>query len=150
LADGAAIAPLPMRANSRNSACATGCAGQRMPTVSCEPVTASGTLVERRRISVSGPGQNHSTSDRASPDMPTTHPVECARVGDVHDERMIGGPALQREDARDRERIGRVGAQAVDGLRRERHHVARSQHAGRALDRVIAGHDARRALRAAW
>ena len=38
----------------------TGWAGQRMPTVSSPAVTASGTMGLRRRIMVSGPGQNFS------------------------------------------------------------------------------------------
>jgi hypothetical protein len=65
LAEGAAIPPLPTRANSRSSRCATGCEGQRIPTESWLPVTAFGTSVERLRMSVSGPGQKRSASQRA-------------------------------------------------------------------------------------
>ena len=40
----------------------TGCAGQRMPTVSSPAVTASGTMSRRFKIMVSGPGQKRRAS----------------------------------------------------------------------------------------
>src|SRR5829696_5967245 len=58
LADGAAIPP----PNARRSSRASGCAGTRRPTVSRPPVTASGTRGPRRRMIVSGPGQQASAS----------------------------------------------------------------------------------------
>jgi hypothetical protein len=61
LADGAATPPLPpLKACSRRIA--TGCDGQRMPTVSWPPETASGMFGARFRIMVSGPGQKASAS----------------------------------------------------------------------------------------
>ena len=62
LAEGAAMMPLPTLENSTSNCCASGCAGQRNPTVSCPPVTAFGTRADFFKISVSGPGQNASVS----------------------------------------------------------------------------------------
>jgi len=62
-ADGAATPP----PKARRSARATGWSGTRSPTVSRPPVTSSGTRADRRRITVSGPGQNASASARAGP-----------------------------------------------------------------------------------
>ena len=58
LAEGAAM-PSP---KASSSARATGCDGTRRPTLSWPPVTMSGTLRARGRISVSGPGQNAAAS----------------------------------------------------------------------------------------
>jgi hypothetical protein len=61
-AEGAATPP----SKARSRAWATGCAGTRRPTVSCPPVTSSGTLAARGRIRVSGPGQKASASASAA------------------------------------------------------------------------------------
>src|SRR6185312_16264243 len=50
--------------------------------------------------------------------------------GDVHDERMVLGPPLQREYLRDSLRIRRVGAQAVHGLGRKGDELAVGEAAG--------------------
>jgi len=68
-ADGAAIPP----PSETSSAWAIGCAGTRSPTVSCPPVTSSGTPGARRRTNVSGPGQKCRASRCASSDTSRAH-----------------------------------------------------------------------------
>ena len=50
------------------------------------------------------------------------------------DQRVEARPALGLEDARDRARVGGVGAQAVDRLGRKRHELAAPQRLGRGGD----------------
>ncbi len=93
LADGAATAPLPTFANSRSSACATGCEGQRRPTVSWPPVTIAGTRGDFFRIIVRGPGQK-AAARRAGGLGNVDGPVIEPRLrGEVDDERMVGAGA---------------------------------------------------------
>jgi hypothetical protein len=56
-------------------------------------------------------------------------------VAEVDDQRVRGGPALGDEDARHRERVLGVGAEAIDRLGRERHEFARVQQGDRLFDR---------------
>ncbi len=97
--------------------------GSAVPTVSCPPVTAlSGTAGalffdhgERPRPRNSRRARNAASATARFPSR------EAPRhVGRVHDQRMVGGTALQREDLRDRGFVRRIGAEAVDGLRRSR------------------------------
>ena len=53
----------------------------------------------------------------------------------MHDQRMVGGAPLQREDLGDRPAVGHVGAEAVDGLGRKGDDFALKQAARRVLDR---------------
>ncbi len=62
LALGAASPCTPRAAQAASSACATGCAGQRRPTVGWPPAAASAMPGRRGRISVNGPGQKASIS----------------------------------------------------------------------------------------
>src|SRR5690349_19207304 len=48
-------------------------------------------------------------------------------IADVNDQRMVGRPPLRVENPRDRFRVARVGAQAVDGLGWERDEAAVAQ-----------------------
>ena len=57
-----ASSPSPTAAQASSRAWATGCEGQRSPTLSCPPVAAVATPGRRGRMSVSGPGQKASTS----------------------------------------------------------------------------------------
>ena len=61
--------------------------------------------------------------------------VELRGARDVHDHRMIGGPALHREQAAHRVGVRGVGAEAVHGLGRERDELAGAQRVDRARDR---------------
>ena len=76
--------------------------------------------------------------------------------GDVHDQRMIGGAALQREDLRDGLGIRRIGAEAVDRLRRKRDHLARHKqpqglahvkHCGQAFFACLRSHGSMTSIR---
>jgi len=62
LAEGAASPP----PKARSTSSASGCAGQRRPTLSWPPVTTSGTEWLRGRIRVSGPGRNARASASAA------------------------------------------------------------------------------------
>jgi hypothetical protein len=65
------------------------------------------------------------------------HPaVQEARAVQMHDDRVGLGTALGLEDLAHRRRVLRVGAEAVDGFRRERDQltVAQSLHGGFDLD----------------
>ena len=110
------------------------------PTVSRPPVTASGTPGARRRTSVSGPGQKR-VGERRAPRGGTSaaHAGRSSARREVHDHRVVGGPALHGEEARERRRVARVGAEAVDRLGRERDEPARAQDRGGALDVLVAG-----------
>ena len=44
---------------------------------------------------------------------------QCLRVGDVHDQRVVRGPALGGKDAAHRVGIAGIGCEAVDGLGRQ-------------------------------
>jgi len=63
--------------------------------------------------------------------------VELRGARDVHDDGMIRGPTLDREEPTQRLRVGRVGTESVDGLGRERHEPTGPQHLGRVQDRVV-------------
>jgi hypothetical protein len=52
-----------------------------------------------------------------------------AGAGDVHDQRMVRGPALEREDLRDAAGIAGIGGEAVDGFGRHADHLAAAQRA---------------------
>src|ERR1700752_1157803 len=52
----------------------------------------------------------------------------------MDDERMLGGPALQREDLRDGLFVGRVGAEPIHGLGGKRDHLAVGEGTGRLGD----------------
>ena len=56
-------------------------------------------------------------------------------IGDVGDQRIEGRPALGFIEAGDGEGVGRIGAEAVNRLRRERHEAAALQAAHRIADR---------------
>ncbi len=58
--------------------------------------------------------------------------VELRGARDVHDDGMVGRPALDREEALQRVRVRGVGAEPVHGLGRERDEPAGAQHLDRA------------------
>ncbi len=73
--------------------------------------------------SVSGPGQNASAS-ASRRRVETADPPRGLEIADMGDQRVEGGPALGLIEPRDRGRIGGVGAEAIDGLGRERDQAA--------------------------
>ena len=82
------------------------------------PVTSSGTSAARWTTSVSGPGQKRASVCAARDvDGPL---VELFRTREMHDDGVIGRPALDRVETTQRVAVRRVGAEPVDGLRRER------------------------------
>ena len=107
---------------------ATGCAGIRIATVSSPAVARSATAQSGvlGSTSVSGPGQNASASAVAvgvkTGDLPRR-----GEIADMGDQRIEGRPALGLVEAGDRGRIGGIGAEAVDGLGRERDQPALGQ-----------------------
>ncbi len=104
-----------------------GCEGIRMPMLSCPPVTISLTLSALGRIRVSGPGQNMSASRSAAVGQIRDPAVQVARIVQVHDHGVIRRTALDLEYFANGRRVGGIGAQAVNGLRRKYHQVACAQ-----------------------
>ena len=102
-------------------ASATGWAGTRTATVSSPAVARSATAqsADFGSTSVSGPGQNASASAVAGC-VETGNPPGGGEIADMGDQRIEGGPALGLIKPGDRGRIGGVGAEAIDGLGRER------------------------------
>jgi hypothetical protein len=70
--------------------------------------------------------------------------MQIARVVQMYDQRVIGGPALEREYLGDRRWIGRVCAEPVDGFRRERDQVPGTQRLDGFLDFGLRCSDHRR------
>ena len=114
------------RAPRASNACATGCAGQRRPIVAWPAAAASAPPGWRRTITVSGPGQNASTM-RSATGRDHAESLGAGTVGDVDDQRVPGGPALQREDLRDRRVVVGARAEAVDGLGGKGDELARGE-----------------------
>jgi len=69
---------------------------------------------------------------------------ELIGAADVDDERMRGGPPLDREDALDGADVLGIRTEAVDGLGGEGHEASSAQHAGSLLDVVGLAHQQRR------
>ena len=133
LAEGAAIG----RPAARISACATGCAGARIATVSSPAVASSaiGESLARGSTSVSGPGQKRAASLSAV-SFQRTKRLRLAGIEHVADQRIELRPALGLEDRRDRALVGGVAAQAVDRLGREGDELALAQQPRRLGDRL--------------
>ena len=136
LADGAATGP----PKAASSPWASGCAGTRSATVGRPAVARAARPASGRRgsTSVSGPGQKRAASARASGGN-IGQPLGGGEVGDMHDQRVEGGPALGGEDAGDRALARGVGAEAVDRLGRERHELAGAQEPGGGAHAPVAG-----------
>ena len=113
---------------------ATGCAGERTATVLPPPVTTSGTRSRFGSTSVSGPGQKRSASL-----VGAFRPLGGQRAGlsfarYVNDERVAGRAALRLKDTRRRQRIQRIGAEAIDRLGGKSHQLAALQQLRRGFD----------------
>ena len=80
------------------------------------PVTWSPAREVLASTSVSGPGQSRSASLRAYPGICSAHCVQVHRTADVHDQRVIRGPALGGVDPGHRRRVAGVRAETVDRL----------------------------------
>ncbi len=117
LAEGATTGP----PNARRMSRATAWAGTRIATVSSPAVarSATGQSFVFGSTSVSGPGQNACASARRLR-VEAGNPHRCLDIPDMGDQRIERGPALGRIEMRDRGGIGGVGAEAIDGLGRER------------------------------
>ena len=90
-----------------------------------------GRPAQRGTTSVSGPGQNAAASSARTVVEHGPSPARPPTSGDVGDEGVEARPLLGGVDARHRRRIGRVGAQPVDRLRREGDEPAAPQDRGR-------------------
>ena len=88
--------------------------------------------------SVSGPGQNASASAVAAASKRAILP-RGGEIADMGDQRIEGRPALGLVEVGDRGRIGGIGAEAIDGLGRERDQPALGQHARRSRHGGLAG-----------
>ena len=118
---GSPRAPPPARRRRAGSASATGCAGTRIATVSSPAVARSATAQSAVLGStrVSGPGQNACASAIA---CASKRPIRraAARSPTWAISGIEGGPALGLVEPGDRRRVAGVGAEAIDGLGRER------------------------------
>ena len=128
LADGATTGP----PNARRISRATGCAGTRIATVSSPAVARSATAQslrlrqhQRQRPRPERLGERHRRRIEAG------DPRGGDEIADMGDQRIERGPALGLIEPRDRGGIGGVGAEAVDGLGRERDQPARREAARR-------------------
>ncbi len=127
LALGAATPATPSSRAARSRAWATGCAGQRRPMLSCPPAAAAATPGARGTITVSGPGQKASIRRCATGGTAAAKARALGSIGHVHDQRVVGRPALGGEDACHRRVVVGARAEAVDGLGREGHELAGGQ-----------------------
>ena len=109
------------RPNARRMSRARGCAGTRIAIVSRPAVARSATAqsVVFGSTSVSGPGQKAS-AERHRLRVEAGNPHRGADIPDMGDQRIERGPALGLVEPRNRACVGGVGAEAVDGLGRER------------------------------
>ena len=105
-----------------------------MPTVAPPAVTIPGIFSARGNTSVSGPGQNAFENFSASI-RPFRHAgLRHFIAGDVDDDGIVRRPAFDLENFGDGIFIQRVGGQAIDRFRRQRHDFARAQQFRRAAD----------------
>ena len=88
--------------------------------------------------SVSGPGQKASASAIAVR-VEAGNPHRPVDIGDMRDQRIERGPAFGRVEPRNRAGVGGIGAEAVDGLGRERHQPAVGKATHGRGDRYLAG-----------
>ncbi len=134
------MAPPPARRTRAGSPRATGCAGIRIATVSSPAVARSATAQSAvfGSTSVSGPGQNASASAVAWASKRRDLP-RGGEIADMGDQRIEGRPALGLVEPGDRRRVGGIGAEAIDGLGRERDQPALGQAARRRGHGGLAG-----------
>ena len=120
---------------------ATSWLGTRTAMLSRPAVASSATAQPARffSTSVSGPGQNFAASRLAAASN-TASRSAASEVGHMGDQRVERGAALGGVEPRDRLAVGRVGAEPVDRLGRERHQPA----GGKARGCVGDGADLRR------
>jgi hypothetical protein len=87
----------------------------------------------RRDLEGHGFAARQDQSERPGPEALREALGEWAELGDcagasgiqdMHDERVVGGPTLRREDATDGQVVEGAGAEAVHGLGREGHQAA--------------------------
>ena len=86
-------------------------------------------------MTVSGPGQNASVSRARDIGHALRECQRVGRVGDMHDERVIGGPALAIEDRGDSGVVVGTGTQPVDRFSRKGHELTCSQRVCGTVDR---------------
>ena len=108
--------------------------GQRMPTVAPPAVTMSGISFARGSTSVSGPGQNAFASFSASAGQFAHAAFRHFIAGHVDDDGIVRRPAFDLENFGDGLFVQRVGGQAINRFRRQRHDFAGAQQFRRAAD----------------
>ena len=136
LAEGAAMPP-PKR---RRSCCATGCDGTRTR----DRVLSAGHEIAHARRALEHQRQRPGPEPAREPVRGLRHlarPVgDLHGVGDVHDHRVLGGPALGLVDPPHRRGIGGIGAEAVDGLGGKRDQAAGAEDGDGVVHVAIADH----------
>jgi len=95
----------------------------RVANIVCVCADADGKRPRPERLSERGRLHGHLTARREEAQA-------LVAVGKVHDERVVGGAALGLEDPGYHGVVGAHSAQAIDGLRRERHRLAAAQRGG--------------------
>ena len=100
--------------------------------------SATGQSIVFGSTSVSGPGQN-AVGKRGRLGVEAGNPPRGLDIPDMGDQRIERGPALGLVEMRDRRRIGGVGAEAIDGLGRERDQPACGENARRGRHGGLAG-----------
>ncbi len=138
LAEGAAIPEPPARAKAASSAAANGCDGTRSPTLSW-PLQQIRYFLQAgqdaARPGLKAPSFLRAFGHRACP------VDDGGGIGEMHDHWMIGGAPFGREDTLHGVGVARVGAEAVDGLRRKCNELAAVQKGRRAPDHSRRGRD---------
>ena len=104
---------------------ATGWLGTRTAMLSRPAVasSATGQAARLRSTSVSGPGQN-AVGKALGRGIEHRQPPGGGEIEDMGDQRIERRPALGGIEPRDRGAVGGVGAEAIDGLGRERDQAA--------------------------
>ena len=87
---------------------------------------------------MSGPGQNAAAKPRRVR-IETAERLRRLQIRDMGDERVEGRAAFGLVDPRDGAPVGRVGAEAIDGLGREGDQAAGGEHARRVGNRCGVG-----------
>jgi hypothetical protein len=113
---------------------ATGWAGTRTPTVGRPAVTSRGTWsafgnTSVKRARPEAGGQRLGRCRQRAADV-----RRLLHVRHVHDQRIVRGASLRREEPRHGAGVERVDAKAVDGLGGKRHETATAKALGRTTD----------------
>jgi hypothetical protein len=134
LALGAATpATRPPAARLQAARVPTGCDGQRRPIVGCPPPRGAD-AGRARHDDRERPGPERGHQAHGHGRNLRGEGARAVGVGHVHDERMVGGDGLGREDLRHRGVVVGTRAQAVHGLGGKRDQLAGGERGGCASD----------------